>query len=278
MQVASVKSYGRLRKIMVTTDQLFALQARQNEVFKRVKNGGLSVEAALAATQGTLDGIYPTQPVYAPPSWYVSPEQQLERVRQLNAEHGWGFADADFPAIPSVTLHGTEVLLLAVGLPDKGKVSGVQRTFDEHVAVIRQQLEGSSRSFWQWDGLKSDPQHLQLQSRVHETGLTWVVYDYAAHHDPKKGHIVKDLWKPCSVELAASEVLSALVLFPEYGPSMDGDKTPYANLPGYQVLYDSDWSRCPYVDWWSGDRRLYLGASWADNRYCGYASPVVREC
>lgn len=269
---------------MATIEQLFSVQARQNEIWRRLKSGSLNVDDVLAATQGILDGVYPTPPAHPLPAWYVSPEQQLERVRQLNAERKWGFADADFPAVPSfMPRTPTEVLLLAVYLPQKGKVSGVRRTFDEHLTVIESQLRGTGRDYYRSDGLKSDRDHLQLFGTAwHEPamGLRWVAYDYAANHEPENGHRVDELWKAKANDLAASEVLSALMLFPEYGPSMDGDKTPYANLAGYQANWgsESDWSCCPCVDWWSGGRQLGVSAGWADGRDYVWASPRFREC
>jgi len=43
---------------MATADQLFELNARQNEILCRIKAGNLSIEEALAGTQAVLGGIF----------------------------------------------------------------------------------------------------------------------------------------------------------------------------------------------------------------------------
>jgi hypothetical protein len=230
---------------MVTTDQFVGLHAQMNEIVKRVGNGSLEPDLVKRSLQTIIEDRTEGNVL---PSWYVVPSLQLDRVRQLNAERDWGFADAHFPAVPSVKQSGTEVLLLAVYLPGKDGAWDVQRTFNEHLAVIQQQQDASGRTFCPY--VKSDRKHLRRFSPTwHEPrpGLRWVLYDYAFSHDPANGIAVKDLWYDEQRGLAASEVLTALMLFPEYGLSMGDRKTPYANLPGYQVLVDADWSNVPYL-------------------------------
>jgi hypothetical protein len=167
----------------------------------------------------------------------------------LNAERNWGFTDADFPTVPSVKQSGTEVLLLTVYLPGKDGASDIQRTFDEHLAIIQQQEEARGRNVYQM--VRSDRKHLRLLSPSwHEPcpDLRWVLYNYAANHGPLNGVAVKDfLWNAKKRGLAASEVLSALMLFPEYELCVDGGKTPYVNLAGYQVFHNSSWLNVPHL-------------------------------
>lgn len=273
---------------MATVVQLVDLYGLTHEILMRVANGSLDEERVKASLEAVIrtecePGWRITHPYFgpsnfSPPSWWRAAERQLECVRQFNEARGWGFADADFPAIPVVEMERTEVLLLAVYLPDKGNVSGVQRTFDEHVAVIQQQAEGREYGFLQSD----DPKHLQLQGpSVHKPGLRWVAYDYAAHQDANSEHAVEDLWNVATQGLAASEVLSALMLFPGYGPSMADETVPYANLPGYDMTFQieqSDTSYCPCVSWLRHGPRLQLDFFPPDCRSYDYASPVVREC
>jgi hypothetical protein len=269
---------------MAITEQLFSVQARQNEIWRRLKAGSLNVDDVLVVTQGILDGIYPAVLARPLPNWYVSPEQQLERVRAINVQCEWGFAESDFPAVPIFTPRSsTEVLLLAVYLSQMGTVGGVQRTFDEHIAVIESQLRDVSYEYWRAEGIESDRNHLRLFGTARSEprpGLRWVAYDYAASHDPENGRHVDDTWKANANNPAASEVLSALMLFPEYGPSMDGDKMPYANLRGYQVdlLDENTWLHVLYVMNWLSYRSLGMLRHESDYANGKLVSPVVREC
>jgi len=210
------------------------------------------------------------------PFWFVSPDQQIERMRRLNSEREWGFADTDFPAIPSnVQLSATEVLLLAVYLPDEGETTGTQRTFDEHVAIIRQQLRKDYHCL-QNIGVRSTPDRLRLhKTREHRPGLCWVAYSYAAYSNPEDPSPL-GLWEAETGGLAASEVLSAIMLFPEYGRSI-GERG--INLPGYQnLLLDSAWNNCLFVRWVYG---LALGTNSEMEKMefnPPWGSPVVREC
>jgi hypothetical protein len=76
-------------------------------------------------------------------SWYVKPEDQIKRVHRFNRAHKLGFKISNFPPqIPDFEPQTpTEVLLLAFYLLEEGKIGAIQRTFNEHISMIKEQFE-----------------------------------------------------------------------------------------------------------------------------------------
>lgn len=204
-------------------------------------------------------------------NWYNTPENQLKLAKKLNKERKWGFKD--FPEIPNFTPQtDTEVLLLSICLPSKGNKSGIARTFDELWDAIEAPQDWTK---YRWDELTSDKIRL-VNNRKHTPGLKWVAIDMFANWDKENGRKVEDLWEEPN-NLAASEALSALLLFPEFTNNVDGAKIPYIDLAGYQYKYNASWSDCPYFSRWVDVRQLGLYAGWADDRNRDYSAPRVRE-
>lgn len=267
---------------MTTTDQLFSLNARQNEIMRRIKAESLSIEDALAATQGILDGIYPLKPDVVAvsstqPSWYVSPEQQLERVMQLNRQLGLDFLVSDFPSIPEnfTPRTPTEVLMLAVYLPDKGRQKGLQRTFDELWNLI-EAPDGYTKC--RWDKLKSDSKHLrQAPGYDYTPGIRWVAFDPNAYRGLSPEAALEQS-KVDGLQLAGIEVLMAALLFQTWATSWNGDSSPYPNLSALQFYWDTDWSHVPYFSRWDVGREVDLHVYRADDAHDRWSSPVAREC
>ncbi len=256
----------------ITTDQLFALQTRQNEIGRRLKAGSLNVEDVLDATQGILDGIYPTRPVSALPSWYVSPELQLVRAFQANTERKWGFAEGAFPVLPP---DSTKLWLLVVKLPNKGRVKGLQRTFDDRWDLIE---APAGYTKWRSSEFLTDPDHLRLAPGYeHTPGIYWVEFEPGTY----QGKSPQAALEQSAGDLVGTEALDAIWQFPDWSLSWFVDDTPAPNLSALQFRWDktsTDWSRVPYLDRWDGRRRLGLRARWADDDGPSWASPSVREC
>lgn len=187
------------------------------------------------------------------PSWYRTPEQQLERARQL-------WPGVNLPELPKdfVPRTETEVLLLHVA-------DTFDSLWDKVVAPA-----GYTKS--RWESVKSDKRHLRLAPNVpNRTKPVWLGFD----PEFGKGERPDSLWGRS--DLAASEVFSALIQFPDWPLAwFKGASAP--NLAGYQLKYGTDWSDVPDVNRWDGHRQLRLLDRWAGHA-CGYwASPVVREC
>ncbi len=262
--------------VEVTTDQLYALVKRQQEVVKRAVNGGLPIEDALAGTQGILDRVYPpASPASLFPSWYVAPERQIQRVADLLASIGGEEASWFIPEPTNfIPRTPTEVLMLAVYLPDKGRKKGLHRTFDILWDAI---IPPSGFDKWRWDQLKSDSKHLRLLlGTKHRPGVRWIVFDPNANHKRSP----QACWEDDSVNanLAGPEVLMAAVLLPDWAASWDGNKSPYPNLPGYQFYWEAAWQFCPCLGRWDAFRQMELGADWAAVAHDAWSCPSFREC
>lgn len=126
---------------MATEEELYSLHTRQNEVWRRIKSGSLSIENALEETQGILDRKYPSK--VAPVTWEVSPQEQLLRMWNLNEARGWGFTWRDFADLEFLlaTIREGEQPLLCVYPPnDEGRHS-VSETFDEFWGLVAMAID-----------------------------------------------------------------------------------------------------------------------------------------
>ena len=186
-------------------------------------------------------------------SWYVAPERQLERARQL-----WPNAVLPEPPKEFTPATASEVLLLHV--PD---------TFDTLWNLVNAP-EGYTK--YRWEGVKSDKRNLRLApNKVEYTEPVWLAFD----PERGKGERPDSFWG--QADLAASEVFSALIQFPEWSLAwFNGASAP--NLSGYQLKYDGNWSDVPCLGRWDDGRQLELGDYWADDRDAHWSSPSVREC
>lgn len=237
---------------MTTIEQLAGITAQHNEIVKRVGNGSLDPVAVKRALQDIIEGKLPTL-TWNPPTWWRTPEQQLERARQL-----WPNAVLPEPPKEFTPRTKSEVLLLHV--PDT-----FDSLWDKVVAP-----EGYTK--YRWEGVKADKRNLRLSPNKREyTEPVWLAFD----PEHGKGERPDSFWG--QADIAASEVFSALIQFPEWSLAwFNGASAP--NLSGYQLKYDGNWSSVPYLSRWGGDRQLRLRACWAAGAYDGSSSPSVREC
>ena len=195
------------------------------------------------------------QPKVVPsmPSWYVSPEQQLDRARQL-----WPNVVLPEPPKEFTPRTKSEVLLLHV--PDS-----FDSLWDKVVAP-------TGYTKYRWGGVKADKQNLRLSPNKREyTQPVWLAFD----PERGKGERPGSFWG--QADTAASEVFSALIQFPEWSLAwFNGASAP--NLSGYQLKFDGNWARVPCLGRWDGDRRLGLRGRWAGNWDNLWSSPSVRAC
>lgn len=233
---------------MTTIKQLAGITAQHNEIVKRVGNGSLDPASVKRALQDIIEGKLPTL-TWNPPTWWRTPEQQLARARQL-----WPNTVLPEPPVEFTPRTKFEVLLLHV--PD---------TFDSLWGKVVAP-EGYTKH--RGEGVKADKRNLRLAPNKVEFAVpVWLAFD----PERGKGERPDSFWG--QADLAASEVFSALIQFPEWPLAwFNGASAP--NLSGYQLKYDGS---VPYLYRWDDGRQLALG-DWAVLRRGGWSSPSVREC
>lgn len=237
---------------MTTIEQLAGITAQYNEIVKRVGNGSLDPAAVKWALQGIIDGKLPTL-TWNPPTWWRTPEQQLERARQL-----WPNAVLPDPPKEFTPRTKSEVLLLHV--PD---------TFD---SLWDKVVAPDGYTKYRWEGVMADKPNLRLApNKVEFAAPVWLAFD------PERGEGERpdSFWG--QADTAASEVFSALIQFPEWSLAWLNDASA-PNLTGYQLKYDGSWSYVPYLNRWDGGRQLELRDFWATRWVDDWSSPSVREC
>lgn len=237
---------------MTTIEQLAGITSQHNEIVKRVGNGSLDPVAVKRALQDIIEGKLPTLTLN-PPTWWRTPEQQLERARQL-----WPNAVLPEPPKEFTPRTKSEVLLLHV--PD---------SFD---SLWDKAIAPTGYTKYRWEDVKADKRNLRLSPNKREyTQPVWLAFD--PEHD--KGERPDSFWG--QADCAASEVFSALIQFPEWPLAwFNGASAP--NLSGYQLKYDENWSYVPCLDRWVDVPQLKLRVRWAGYRDGYWSSPSVREC
>lgn len=204
------------------------------------------------------------------PSWYCSPEKQLEKAYAANAQRDWGFAESDFPTVPEDL---TKLWLLVIKLSGKGRKKALQRTFDDRWELV-QSPGGYTK--WRDAEFRTDPNHLRMAPGYDFTpGITWVQFDPEAFpgKSPKTALAEGDGW------LAGTEVLDAIWQFPDWPLSWFRDGKCAPNMSALQFRWDKEaaWSHVPFVHRWDGGRQLELYARLAGYAAPRWASAVVRE-
>ena len=237
----------------------FDITIGQQVEFQRVLASASFTDADIARIikePGLASAMYMAiQPsiTFIPPVWYVQPEQQLERARQL-------WPDTVLPEPPKefTPLTKSEVLLLHV--PD---------LFDSLWDKVDAPM-GYTK--YRWGSLVVDKRSMRLSpNKRRYTDPVWLAFD----PENSKGKRPESLWN--RADIAASEVFSALIQFPMWSLEwFNGASAP--NLSGYQLEHDGNWLAVPCINRWGDDRQLRLTSGWADHGHGDWASPSVREC
>ena len=251
---------------MTSIEKLVGITAQHNEIVKRVANDSLDADQVREALQLIIEKRFwmlkhptsmlwrpPTTFDWQPPSWWRTPEQQLERARQL-------WPNAVLPEQPKEFTPRTKSEVLLLHVPD---------TFD---SLWDKVVAPDGYTKYRWEGVKSDKRNLRLApNKVEYAEPVWLAFD----PECGKGERPDSFWG--QPDIAASEVFSALIQFPEWLLVwFNGASAP--NLSGYQRKYYDNWSGVPYLHRWGGDcRRLLLSDDWAVDRGGCWSSPSVRR-
>lgn len=191
------------------------------------------------------------------PSWHVSPERQLERARAL-----WPSAVLPEPPKAFHPRTSTEVLLLHV--PDT-----LENLWSKVVAPDRYAKSD-------WDSFEANRLGMCLTRRVHMYARSvWIAFD----PEHGRGEMPCKFWN--NADLAASEVISALIQFPEWPLAWRKDASvPF--MAGYQLDSEYSSSLTPYVD--RSDRNIHggknvlrLGVTHSDVGIDNHSCPSARE-
>jgi hypothetical protein len=238
---------------MTTIKQLVGITSQHNEIVKRVGNGSLDSATVKRALQDIIEGKLSQMQNWNPPTRWRTPEQQLEHARQL-------WPNAVLPAPPKEFAPRTSSEVLLLHVPD---------SFDS----LWDKVDApTGYTKYRWNGFKSDKRNLRLApNRVEFAVPVWLAFD----PEHGKGERPDSFWG--QGDIAAGEVFSALIQFPEWSLMwLNGASAPH--LTGYQLKYDGNWSRAPCLSLWDGDRQLTLSDDWAGDRGGRWSSPSVREC
>lgn len=188
-------------------------------------------------------------------SWYVSPSDQIARARQL-------WPDAFLPAPP---------LTFAPQTPSEVPLLHVPDEFDSLWGKIVAP-EGYRKQ--RWEGFKTDVLNLRIAPGK------WEIYEPAwVAFDPEhgKGKSPDSFWG--APNIAASEVFSAVIQFPDW--PLSWNESPAPNMAGYQINRRGFWGvDVPRLDCWGGGSLLRLLAAGDDLRQSrsDFSSPSVRKC
>lgn len=263
--------------IKLNYEQKGRLGDRLAELRRVTANGTRDYDWVMDAVQSLIDGKYsnsavtvePSDPVGAVvpqtsvfvnypdptlPSWYVSPELRLEVALRANRDRGWGFAEADFPSLPE----GPGVWLLAIKLARKGRLKGLQRTFDDRWDLI-------TGPKWRDPGLKSDSEHLCLAPGYeYVPGVQWVPFDPNGF----AGLSPTQALSQSTGDLAGTEVLDAAWQFPEWKTCWfrDGNVAPNMSALQYRWSTAYAWAFSPCLYRVDAELNLYACSA-------GYADP-----
>lgn len=189
-----------------------------------------------------------------PPSWWRTPEQQLERASEL-------WPGVILPKPPKEFTPRTESEVLLLHVPDR---------FDSLWDKV--ELPVGYTKFRRED-VQVDEWNLRLSPGKRErVGCVWLAFD----PEHGRGELPDTFWnRPLS--MAGPEVFSALIQFPEWPLTwFFGASAP--NLAGYQLKHNSVWFGVPAVSLVSDPTvRLVLSNLWANCASEHRASPSVRE-
>lgn len=262
------------------------------EVYRVASNGTRDFAKVRKALQYIIEGNFPAERLelmddphwpYAPTSWYVSPEEQLRKVELLNYKESWGFQATDIPwGIPYFKPRTeTEVLMLNLSLPavdpqpgmhPDNRMPGFGRTFLTLWSLIKEPVKQDAQEI-----AATALTRLALPPRYGwKPGFHWVAFDPAAYRGFSSARALRQA-ETDGVRVAGTEVLMAMVLFPNWFSSWD-DNLLYPKLSGIQFDYlgGGGYEHTPYLERQLTPPEVILDVS-VDSAFHGhFCSPTVR--
>lgn len=154
---------------------------------------------------------------YVLPRWCASPEEQVLWVERLIYSHGLE-SELPFDSVPSFPGYNqfdkSEVPLLAVYLPDRYGLSGLERTFRLMLHELNDAMLGAGWQF-SWPDLHSGYRIREICPNGYTPGVRWVKYDANAYSGLYMETVRCFHRRQHSERLAGLEGLQSAVIFPE---------------------------------------------------------------
>ena len=266
---------------MITNiNDLYSLIARQNEVIKRVKNGGLSIEAALGGTQGILDGTYPLiQGKFAQFTYLLcSLEEQAIGLRRLNKQlpEEMQVPDAWFDGLNTISDHIQliEDLEFFFIVPP-----GTLKKVVEYQIVL---IGLTQPGMWLSYDFEEDVKNLSIDPTADaemysSSGIHRLRINLASYCDTKKGNSVDQIREQAAAANVKLAGLSAVGAYAAQKPrlyqSQDGQSLPYFSIA--ELRFGDGGARAFYSRWGSDDRAANFISFKSDVVHLGCAKPSL---
>ena len=235
-----------------TIKQLAIIAGQYGDIVKRISDGTLDAVDVKYKLMNIVESEYSALD-WTPPDWWRTYEQQIACVRKF-------LPGISLPRLPRKFTPQTEhevPMLHVPGLYNKvwGETNPLMN-FDKY------DWENNRNSF-------KTPVRL-APNKVKFTEPVWLGFG------PERGRGGRpdSFWN--RDDIAADEVFSALIQFPEW-PLTWGLCGSGPNLTGYQVEYRNmgEWSGVLGLEWW-GDHQGGLFLEWGDKAERGRTNPSVR--
>ena len=261
---------------MITNiNDLYSLIKRQNEIIKRVKNGGLSIEAALSGTQGILDGDYPfIKDKFAQFTHLLRPlEGQAVELRKLNKQmpKKMQVPDAWFDDLDTISEHVQLIedleffFIVPLG------------TLKEVIEYQLKLMELTQPGIWRSSDFRDETKGAYLDETAdkrmfEQCGIFRRRINLVSYWDPKNGRSVDQARQHASdngILLAGLAAIGAYAAQePELYQSQDGEKLPYFDIA--DLRSGDGCSYAFYSGWNSGKREVCFRSYRSDNvdRHC----------
>jgi len=203
---------------------------------------------------------------------FLSPELQIEKVKELNNSYGWGFTDEDFESLGNPPTWPEDGIIPVVYLEFFPK-----DTPEETFKVLWQVIRSSYKESWCLDQIHPSSDRLRLYPGVlYEKGLRWRIVDVGSN----QGWSTDDVRREGNPDKLAHLGLMCLAkLCPDWVVSMDGNEVPNVILPGIQISIPghTPWAHVPYIGYVFNSRRIRLSANYSTEHYNSCAVPIFWE-
>jgi hypothetical protein len=258
-----------------------------SEDFETLRLSG-GVDRALSALHREFfpaEGVAPAPVDDSKNPHEMSVEDTLTALRRASEEEGWVVTDDDYQRLTATAPEwpkGRDAFRSLRIRFDEGD-DGVTKTCEAHATRIKRVF---ADNYWRWEYLLSgeepfkgkpvDRLRLLNGNDTHHAVIEWVIIDDLSGHRQRES--ITAVRGPLSL---ADEGLVIAWLFPNRVKTIDYDKVCAWFLAGYELnvpeRVGGPWQGVPCVDWYRGDAKVGLDASWHSYDDSGCSVPLRRE-